>query len=111
LRVLKLLMESPVLRDTLENNTRFFREGMEKLGFTLLSGSHPIVPIMLGEAELAARFADAMLDQGVYVIGFSYPVVPKGKARIRTQISAAHSRADLQFALDAFATVKRALGL
>jgi glycine C-acetyltransferase len=111
LRVLKLLMESPVLRDTLENNTRFFREGMEKLGFTLLPGSHPIVPIMLGEAELAARFADAMLDQGVYVIGFSYPVVPKGKARIRTQISAAHSRRDLQFALDAFATVKRAMGL
>jgi glycine C-acetyltransferase len=111
LRVLELLMESPVLRDTLESNTRFFREGMEKLGFTLLPGSHPIVPIMLGEAELAARFADAMLDQGVYVIGFSYPVVPKGKARIRTQISAAHSRRDLQFALDAFATVKRALGL
>jgi glycine C-acetyltransferase len=111
LRVLELLMESPILRDTLENNTRFFREGMEKLGFTLLPGSHPIVPIMLGEAELAARFADAMLDQGVYVIGFSYPVVPKGKARIRTQISAAHSRRDLQFALDAFATVKRAMGL
>jgi glycine C-acetyltransferase len=111
LRVLELLMESPVLRDTLENNTRFFRAGMDKLGFTLLPGSHPIVPIMLGEAGLAATFADAMLDQGVYVIGFSYPVVPKGKARIRTQISAAHSREDLQFALDAFAAVKRALGL
>jgi glycine C-acetyltransferase len=111
LRVLELLMESPVLRDTLESNTRFFREGMGKLGFTLLPGSHPIVPIMLGDAALAARVADAMLDQGVYVIGFSYPVVPKGKARIRTQISAAHSHSDLQFALDAFATVKRALGL
>jgi glycine C-acetyltransferase len=111
LRVLELLMESPVLRDTLESNTRFFREGMGKLGFTLLPGSHPIVPIMLGDAALAARVADAMLDQGVYVIGFSYPVVPKGKARIRTQISAAHSHSDLQFSLDAFATVKRALGL
>jgi glycine C-acetyltransferase len=111
LRVLELLMESPVLRDALENNTRFFREGMEKLGFNLLPGSHPIVPIMLGDAALAATFADAMLDRGVYVIGFSYPVVPKGKARIRTQISAAHSREDLQFALDAFAAVKRALGL
>jgi glycine C-acetyltransferase len=84
---------------------------MEKLGFTLLPGSHPIVPIMLGDAALAARFADAMLDQGVYVIGFSYPVVPKGKARIRTQISAAHSREDLQFALDTFASVKKALRL
>jgi len=111
LRVLELLMESPALRDKLEDNTRFFRQGMEKLGFTLLPGSHPIVPIMLGDAALAARFADAMLEQGVYVIGFSYPVVPKGKARIRTQISAAHSRGDLQFALDAFATVKRVLAL
>jgi glycine C-acetyltransferase len=111
LRVLELLMESPALRDKLEDNTRFFRQGMEKLGFTLLPGSHPIVPIMLGDAALAARFADAILEQGVYVIGFSYPVVPKGKARIRTQISAAHSRGDLQFALDAFATVKRVLAL
>jgi glycine C-acetyltransferase len=111
LRVLELLTESPVLRNTLEDNTCFFRTGMEKLGFTIIPGSHPIVPIMLGDAGLAARFADAMLDQGVYVIGFSFPVVPKGQARIRTQISAAHSREDLQFALDAFATVKRALGL
>ena len=111
LRVLELLMESPALRDKLEDNTRFFRQGMEKLGFTLLPGSHPIVPIMLGDAGLAARFADAMLGQAVYVIGFSYPVVPKGKARIRTQISAAHSREDLQFALDAFATVKKVLAL
>ena len=111
LRVLELLTESPVLRNTLEDNTCFFRTGMEKLGFTIIPGSHPIVPIMLGDAGLAARFADAMLDQGVYVIGFSFPVVPKGQARIRTQISAAHSREDLQFALDAFATVKSALGL
>ncbi len=111
LRVLDLLMESPALRDKLEDNTRFFRQGLEKLGLTALPGAHPIVPIMLGDAALAARFADAMLEEGVYVIGFSYPVVPQGKARIRTQISAAHSRADLQCALDAFAAVKTTLKL
>ena len=111
LRVLELLMESPALRNKLEDNTRFFREGMEKLGFAVLPGSHPIVPVMLGDAALAATFADAMLEKGVYVIGFSYPVVPRGKARIRTQISAAHSLEDLQFALDAFAAVKKALGV
>jgi len=111
LRVLELLMESPALRNKLEDNTRFFREGMEKLGFAVLPGSHPIVPVMLGDAAMAATFADAMLEKGVYVIGFSYPVVPRGKARIRTQISAAHSREDLQFALDAFAAVKKVLGV
>ena len=111
LRVLELLTESTGLRDTLEANTRFFREGMAKLGFTILPGTHPICPVMLGDAALATRFADAMLTQGVYVIGFSFPVVPKGKARIRTQISAAHSRADLEFALEKFAVVKRELGL
>ena len=111
LRVLELLMESPALRNKLEDNTRFFREGMEKLGFAVLPGSHPIVPVMLGDATLAATFADAMLEEGVYVIGFSYPVVPRGKARIRTQISAAHSPEDLRFALDAFAAVKKALGV
>ena len=111
LRVLELLTESTGLRDTLEANTRFFREGMAKLGYTILPGTHPICPVMLGDAALATRFADAMLTQGVYVIGFSFPVVPKGKARIRTQISAAHSRADLEFALEKFAVVKRELGL
>ena len=111
LKVLQLLTESTGLRDTLEANTRFFREGMAKLGFTILPGTHPICPVMLGDAALATRFADAMLTQGVYVIGFSFPVVPKGKARIRTQISAAHSRADLEFALEKFAVVKRELGL
>jgi glycine C-acetyltransferase len=111
LKVLDLLCESTDLRDKLEQNTRFFRAEMGKLGFDILPGTHPITPIMLGDAALAARFADAMLAKGVYVIGFSYPVVPKGKARIRAQISAAHSRDDLEFAIKAFADVKRELGI
>ena len=109
LKVLELLTESTALRDTLEANTKFFREGMAKLGFTILPGSHPICPVMLGDAALATKFADAMLAQGVYVIGFSYPVVPQGKARIRTQISAAHSREDLELAIRAFGAVKSSL--
>lgn len=111
LKVLELLTESTALRDTLEANTRFFRDALGELGFTILPGTHPICPVMLGDAALASKFADAMLEKGVYVIGFSYPVVPKGKARIRTQISAAHSRKDLEFALQAFAEVKRELGV
>jgi glycine C-acetyltransferase len=111
LKVLELLTSSTELRDRLERNTRFFREGMAKLGFAILPGSHPIVPIMLGDASLASKFADAMLKHGVYVIGFSYPVVPQGKARIRTQISAAHTNQDLEHALDSFAQVKRELEL
>ena len=111
LKVLDLLSASTELRDKLEANTEFFREGMARLGFTILPGTHPIVPVMLGEAALAARFADAMLQKGVYVIGFSYPVVPQGKARIRTQISAAHSLEDLAFAIEQFAAVKKELGL
>ncbi|MCP5518814.1 MAG: glycine C-acetyltransferase [Verrucomicrobiales bacterium] len=111
LKVLELLTESTALRDQLEANTRFFRAEMERLGFALLPGEHPIVPVMLGDAALATRFADAMLSQGVYVIGFSYPVVPRGRARIRTQMSAAHSREDLERALGAFAAVKRELGI
>ena len=111
LKVLDLLTASTQLRDTLEANTSFFREGMAKLGFNILPGTHPICPVMLGDAALATKFADAMLAKGVYVIGFSYPVVPKGKARIRTQISAAHSREDLERAIEAFATVKRELGV
>ena len=111
LKVLELLSESTTLRDQLEANTKFFREGVTRLGFNVLPGSHPIVPIMLGDAALATRFADAMLKKGVYVIGFSYPVVPKGKARIRTQISAAHSREDLEFALEKFSEVKKEFGL
>lgn len=111
LAVLGLLSQSTELRDKLEANARFFRDGMTKLGYAIGPGGHPIVPIMLGDASLAARVAEAMLAQGVYVVGFSYPVVPQGKARIRTQISAAHSREDLAFALDAFGRVKRELGL
>ena len=84
---------------------------MAQLGFNILPGTHPSVPVMLGDAALAAKFADAMLAKGVYVIGFSYPVVPQGKARIRTQISAAHSRADLEKAINAFAEVKKALNI
>ncbi|MBI2302140.1 MAG: aminotransferase class I/II-fold pyridoxal phosphate-dependent enzyme, partial [Armatimonadetes bacterium] len=80
-------------------------------GFTIVAGEHPIVPVMLGDAALAARVADALLEEGVYVIGFSYPVVPQGKARIRTQLSAAHTTEDLQMALEAFARVKAALGI
>jgi glycine C-acetyltransferase len=111
LKVLELLSASTTLRDTLEANTKFFREGMAKLGFEILPGTHPICPVMIGDAALATKFADAMLAQGVYVIGFSYPVVPKGKARIRTQISAAHTRQNLEFALNAFAAVKKQLSL
>jgi glycine C-acetyltransferase len=111
LKVLELLNESTELRDKLEANTRFFREGMTKAGFNILPGEHPICPVMIGDAALATRFADAMLERRVYVIGFSYPVVPKGKARIRTQISAAHSREDLETALEAFSEVKRELGI
>ena len=107
LRALELLEESTQLRDRLETNTRFFRQEMSKLGFQIIPGEHPIVPIMLGDASLAAKFAEAMLEQGVYVIGFSYPVVPQGKARIHTQISAAHSIDDLRFAVACFAAVGR----
>jgi len=111
LKVLELLSASTELRDELEANTRFFREGMAKLGFNILPGTHPIVPVMLGDAALAGKVADAMLTKGVYVIGFSYPVVPQGKARIRTQISAAHTEKDLAFAIEKFAEVKKELGL
>jgi glycine C-acetyltransferase len=111
LKVLELLTASTALRDKLEDNTGFFRAELARGGFNILPGTHPIVPIMLGDAALATRFADAMLGRGVYVIGFSYPVVPQGKARIRAQISAAHSRQDLESALRAFVDVKGELGL
>ena len=107
LEVLNMLERSTELRDRLESNTRFFRERISQLGYTIVPGVHPIVPIMLHDAKLAARVAEAMLQKGVYVIGFSYPVVPHGKARIRTQISAAHTLEDLQLAIDCFAEVKR----
>jgi glycine C-acetyltransferase len=108
---LDLLTRSTQLRDKLAENTSFFRSEMNARGFTITPGSHPITPVMLGDAALAAKFADAMLAKGVYVIGFSYPVVPMGKARIRTQVSAAHSREDLELAVRCFTEVKRELGL
>jgi len=104
---LNLLKQSTALRDTLEANTRYFRAEMTDAGFDIAPGEHPIVPVMLGDAALASKFADAMLEHGVYVIGFSFPVVPQGKARIRTQISAAHTREDLERAVKAFVEVKR----
>ncbi len=111
IEVLKILSESAALRDKLAANTEFFRQKMTALGFQILPGTHPIVPIMLGDAALAGKVAEAMLKKGVYVVGFSYPVVPKGKARIRTQISAAHSIEDLEFAVAKFAEVKTEFGL
>jgi glycine C-acetyltransferase len=108
---LSLLKQSTALRDTLEANTRFFRTAMTEAGFNIVPGEHPIVPVMLGDAALASKFADAMLERGVYVIGFSFLVVPQGKARIRTQISAAHTREDLEKAVKAFTEVKHQLGI
>ena len=109
LHALELLSRSTELRDKLAANTSFFREGMQRTGLQVLAGEHPIVPVMLGDAALAGKMAESMLDKGVYVIGFSYPVVPHGKARIRTQISAAHSTDDLKFAIDKFAEAKSEL--
>jgi glycine C-acetyltransferase len=106
LGVLELLSSSTERRDQLMENTRFFREALTREGFDLLPGEHPIVPVMIGDAARAARFADAMLRHGVYVIAFSYPVVPQGLARIRTQISAAHTRGELERAVSAFAAVR-----
>jgi glycine C-acetyltransferase len=110
-RALDLLEHSPELRTRLFDNTRFFRAGLEKAGFTLKPGEHPIIPVMLGDAALAGRMADSLLQRGVYVIGFSFPVVPKGQARIRTQMSAALSREQLEKALAAFTAVGRELGV
>jgi len=111
LKCLDLLSRSTALRDKLEDNTRFFREGLTKAGLTIKPGTHPIVPVMLGDAALSQKFAAKMLEKGVYVIGFFYPVVPQGAARIRTQVSAAHSKEDLAFAIEKFAETKRELGL
>ena len=101
-KAIELVQQSTALRDRLEENTTFFRSEMARLNFNILEGTHPIVPIMLGDAALASRMADRLLELGVYVIGFSYPVVPMEKARIRVQISAAHSRDDLEFAIEQF---------
>jgi glycine C-acetyltransferase len=104
-----LISESTALRDKLEANTQRFRAGMTAAGIAIRPGTHPITPVMLGDARLAADMARQLLDHGIYVIGFSYPVVPKGQARIRVQISAAHSTEDIDRALSAFATVAKAL--
>ncbi|MGI4886318.1 MAG: glycine C-acetyltransferase [Janthinobacterium lividum] len=109
LRVLELLTESTVLRDQLEENTKYFREKMTAAGFAIPAGEHPIVPVMLYDAKLAQEFAAQMLAEGIYVVGFYYPVVPQGKARIRVQLSAAHTRAQLDQAIAAFVKVGKAL--
>jgi len=111
LKVLDLISRTKELRDQLFANMRFFREHMSAAGFEILPGEHPIVPVMLGDASVATRMADLLLKKGVYVVGFSYPVVPTGKARIRVQLSAAHTFEDLKFALAQFASVKRELNL
>lgn len=111
LRVLEMLSDSTKLRDKVTENAKFFRREIVKLGFEVLPGEHPIIPIMLGDAALATKMADLLLKKGVYVIGFSYPVVPKGKARIRLQMSAAHEIEDLEKALAAFGEAKDELGI
>ena len=108
---LDLISASTALRDRLEANTRLFREGLTASGLTLRPGAHPIVPVMLGDAALSQRFAARMLERGVYVVGFFYPVVPQGTAHIRTQVSAAHSEDDLRTAIHAFGETKAELGL
>ena len=110
IKVLEMLSTTTHLRDKLEENTKYFRENIKKGGLSIKDGVHPIVPIMLGDAVLAQKVAARMLEKGVYVIGFFYPVVPKGTARIRVQISAAHSREDLDFAIKAFKEVKEEIG-
>ena len=111
IRTIELLEESTALRDKVHENARYFRSEMEKLGFDLLPGEHPIVPVMLYDPRVAHEFARRMLDKGVYVVAFCYPVVPKGKDRIRTQISAGHSKADIDHAVRAFGEVKKEMGL
>jgi glycine C-acetyltransferase len=111
LKAIELCSRSTELRDRLESNTRLFRQEMAARKFHIIPGEHPIVPIMIGDAPLAGRFAERLLQLGVYAVGFSYPVVPQGKARVRVQISAAHSEADLRFAIDAFTQVRDELGI
>ena len=111
IRTIELLEESTALRDKVHANARYFRAEMEKLGFDLLPGEHPIVPVMLYDPKVAHEFARRMLEKGVYVVAFCYPVVPKGKDRIRTQISAGHTKEDIDFAVKAFGEVKKEMGL
>jgi len=111
LKTLELLTASTELRDKVHENTLYFRTELEKLGFDVLEGSHPIVVVMLYDARVANEFASRMLEKGVYVVGFSYPVVPQGRARIRTQVSAGHTKEDLDFAIQCFKEVKEEMGL
>lgn len=111
LKVLDILESSDHLRKQLRSNSQYFREGLQSLGFKLIPGEHPIIPVMLGDAQLAAKMAEQLLAEGIYVVGFSYPVVPQGQARIRTQISAAHEKSHLDKAIAAFAKVGRACGI
>jgi glycine C-acetyltransferase len=106
LKALDLLTETKDLRERLHSNTRLFREAMSRVGFNILPGEHPIVPIMLGDAALATKMSELLLAKGIYAVGFSYPVVPQGKARIRVQVSAAHTRDDLELAVDQFRAVR-----
>ena len=111
IKVLEIIARRPELRQQLFENAEFFREELSNIGFTLTGAGHPIIPVMLGDAELAQKFAELMLNENVYVIGFSFPVVPEGQARIRTQMSAAHSREDLEYAIQAFEKVGNKLGI
>ena len=109
IETLNLLESSDMLRKKLHENSLYFRQKMSNLGFKLVPGNHPIIPVMLGDAKLAQEFAKKMLEHNVYVVGFFYPVVPQGQARIRTQLSAAHSREDIDQAIEAFSIVGKEL--
>lgn len=111
IETINMLEESTALRDKVHENAAYFRKEMEKIGFDLLPGEHPIVPVMLYDPKVANEFARRMLDKGVYVVGFCYPVVPKGRDRVRTQISAGHTKEDLDFAVKCFAEVKAEMGI
>jgi glycine C-acetyltransferase len=111
LKVLEMLKSSTHLRDKLEENTKYFRKKISEIGLNVKEGEHPIVPIMFYDAVLARKMAEKMLEKGVYVVGFFFPVVPKSQARIRVQLSAAHSKNDLDFAIEKFAEAKKELGL
>ena len=111
IKVIDMLTESTALRDRVNENTRYFRQELGKLGFDVPESTHPIVPVMLYDAKVAQEFAKRMLEKGVYVVGFCYPVVPMGKARIRTQVSAGHTKEDLDFAVQCFKEVKEEMGI
>jgi len=111
IRVLQMLKEGQELREAVWENSRYFREKMAAAGFTLAGADHAIVPVMLGDAKLASDFANRLLQENIYVIGFSFPVVPKGQARIRTQMSAAHSREQLDKAIEAFTRIGKEMGI